>query len=378
MNLKGFTQDEMFLFNIGFNRSFAKRSLLSHAKAKLAESSLSQIAIGSIDNKMLEKDENQMANDIINYTYEVNLKIEENQENANINSNESKKTQNSQLNQDEYEYSDENQITSNFQTLKDENIDTDKTIININCFVDNNSDSELECESEAEPGLNKSKKTSKLSSDETLSLRNFIKAEKLEEFVQKNLEITPGDNKPSRIISNKVLADFVESLTGYLFNMNFHLFLKNESDNFFELPSEFLKDLGVLEGIFDLGSLEPFWLKDLENSSCKFNLQSKLNKVACLNNQKYYEFKNPNLLFQALSHPESINDKSYAYVNKSYQRLAFLGEAFVSFFVAFYVYDENPNVNECMLHKLKICGINHHIISMLAIKMNLHDLLLIR
>ncbi len=342
MNIKGFTQNEMFLFNIGLNRSFAKKSLLCFGKK---DNSNFQISEENNEKELDNKGNNDLssAGSKINSNEDKNLILNNNNENID-----------NQINKD-------NDFT-NIDLVEEENIDTDKTLLDVNHYIvskemqDDCSESELSYQN---------------------SDRNFIKIQDLEEFVDKNLNVVPGDNKPSRIISNKVLADFVESLTGYLFYMNFNLFFNRKSDNFFSLSSEFLLDIGILESEFNLHSMNQFWLKDLENPKCKYNMVSKLNKFACLNSDKYHVFNNVNLLFQALSHPESIINKDFAYVNRSYQRLAFLGEAFLSFFVTFYVYDNNPDINECMLHKLKICGINHHIISQIAIEMKLHDLLLI-
>ena len=64
------------------------------------------------------------------------------------------------------------------------------------------------------------------------------------------------------------------------------------------------------------------------------------------------------------------------YVNKSYQRLAFLGEAIVELFVSIFVYENNPYEMESNLHKMRICGINHHIISLIAFELKFHDCLL--
>jgi len=359
MTLKGFSSDEMFLFNIGFNRSFAKKNLQSHLKVE--EKIQQEILINENDDHKSHIDKEN----------KIFIKSEE-EEKSKIDTNENAiKDQmpdsRNPLNLENLEFSENINFNDFSPIIEEQNLESDKTPIDINHFI---SDESSDLSSQNQSG-NKNGRSDLDNTD------NFITVEKLEDFVIENLEIQEGDKKPSRIISNKVLADFVESLTGYLFYMNFNLYLNSKTDNFFELPSEFLTDIGVLERIFDLENTNQFWLNDLENPNCKYDLKSRMNRVACLNNSNYHEFKNVNLLFQALSHPEFIIDKSYSYVNKSYQRLAFLGEAFVSFFVALYVYDNNPDVNECMLHKLKICGINHHIISMLAIKMKLDDLLLI-
>lgn len=327
MNIKGFTQDEINIFNIGYNRSFTKKTLLSK-------------------------------------NFRLNEKPKENEKTEIISTDIlTKNTQLSNYKLDNDESIKEIETVLNNGTVEEDQ-ESDKTLVYIDHYV---SEQEL--------------KKDLSNKDDPNSNPNYIKVENLEDFVNKNLEITPGDNKPPRIISNKVMADVIESFTGYMFYMNFNLVINNtqyQSDDFFELPSNLLLDIGVLDEKFNLYNCDSFWLKDLENQACIFNEQQRLKNISFLNTSKYHKFNNINLLYQALTHPELINEQNKSYVNKSYQRLAFLGEAFVSFYVSFYVYNNNPNVNECMLHKLKICGINHHIISSIAIKMKLHDALMTR
>ena len=81
-----------------------------------------------------------------------------------------------------------------------------------------------------------------------------------------------------------------------------------------------------------------------------------------------------------MTHPSTLAEenlqKEINYVNKSYQRLAFLGEAIVELFVSIFVYKNNPYETESNLHKMRICGINHHIISLIACDLKFHDCLL--
>ena len=118
-----------------------------------------------------------------------------------------------------------------------------------------------------------------------------------------------------------------------------------------------------------------FWLENLENKECIYSEQSK-NKYF-ENIKKIYKFKNINLLYQAMQHPTiltpDLKTLNTNYVNLSYQRPSFLGEAFISMVVSLWVYRQNPklSVNESLLHKLKICGINHHIISLMSLDLNL-------
>ncbi len=40
-------------------------------------------------------------------------------------------------------------------------------------------------------------------------------------------------------------------------------------------------------------------------------------------------------------------------------------------YVSSWVYmNDDKEANECLLHRLKICGVNHHIISMIALNLN--------
>jgi ERCC4-related helicase/dsRNA-specific ribonuclease len=202
-----------------------------------------------------------------------------------------------------------------------------------------------------------------------------VPSEHIADIVEKKIEIIPS--KTYRNLYVKVLADGVESLVGFLFMSQFE---DKFSEEIFASPSAFLKQLGVLTQEFDLKDIEPFWLDDLANPDCKFTGEEKLKYFNKLLNNGIYEFKNPDLLHQACTHstyliPENFI-KQLPYVVKSYQRLAFLGEALVSFFVSLWVYRQAPEANESTLHKLKICGINQHIISLVAIDLGLRDCIL--
>ena len=95
---------------------------------------------------------------------------------------------------------------------------------------------------------------------------------------------------------------------------------------------------------------------------------------------KKYTFKDPYLFYQAMTHSTFLVDESINtnknYVKKSYQRLAFIGEALLCFYVSYFVYNTNRYETESSLHKMRICGINHHIISLIAIDLKLDDCLL--
>ena len=116
------------------------------------------------------------------------------------------------------------------------------------------------------------------------------------------------------------------------------------------------------------------------NQNCKFNENRRDNYLAIVLSNHYYKFKNKALAYQAMNHPSTLTEENLKnninYVDKSYQRLAFLGEAIIELFVSLFVYRNNPYENESILHKMRICGINHHIISLIACKLKLNDCLL--
>jgi dsRNA-specific ribonuclease len=127
----------------------------------------------------------------------------------------------------------------------------------------------------------------------------------------------------------------------------------------------------ILEVGFDLSDSPEFWLEKLENSSCRYPEDQKIKRFSEIAN--LHTFKHKVLLYQAFHHPSYLTPEAissnYNYVNSSYHRLSFLGEALISMIVSKWVYSQNPGIEitENILHKLKICGINHHIISLMSI-----------
>jgi dsRNA-specific ribonuclease len=347
-NIKGFETDEVFLFNIGNNRSFSKKNLDVLFKKNIG----------------MNINDNNGDNNYINY------KIQ-NYEDLSFNN----------------DYKNENDKVFKSKCQNDyfieENSEADKTLMGVDKYLKKTGTEKEKDNFYLDTYENDNQKLNNQNINDTynnndninnkIEESDLINTDELELFVKNNLQIKSEENK-TRIIGNKVLADFIESLVGYLFHMDFI----SQNENFFNLSSKFLTEIGVLKKPFDLKSSKNFWLENLDNIGCKFSKEQKLNRFLIIDNENFHCFQNKDLLYQAMTHPEYINDMNFNYVNKSYQRLAFLGEAFLSFVVAFYVYDNNPNINECMLHKLKICGINHHVVSSVAIKMNLHDLLLIK
>ena len=138
-----------------------------------------------------------------------------------------------------------------------------------------------------------------------------------------------------------------------------------------EEASSFLKKLEILEDCFDLSESSEFWLDKLDNTSCLYSDEEKIKRFSEVS--IIHPFRNRLLLYQAFHHPTYLTPEAissnYNYVNSSYHRLSFLGEALISMIVSKWVYTKNPGVEitENTLHKLKICGINHHIISLMSI-----------
>lgn len=302
VKIPGFNRDETLVFNIGYNKAFAKSCFLNQQTEKKIESCEENFnGINMKDFKM-------------NIYGDINLGIGDSK-----------------------------------GKIRDEEI-TEKTVINIE--YDGNQEPQYDnCE---------------LLVDEKL----------INDVVRNKIEITHPDC--FRILYHKVLADLLESLTGFLVHTT--LYNENSLYNLFDKPSNFLKEIGVLQNSFNEYFENPFWSENLVNENCRFKPDQKYLKVRQIAENGRYKFENLDLLYQACTHSSWLTEESmkgnYHYVKKSYQRLAFLGEAFVSFYVSLWVYQTNKEANECILHKLKICGINHHIISLIAIDLKLDDGLL--
>jgi ERCC4-related helicase/dsRNA-specific ribonuclease len=302
VRIPGFNRDETLVFNIGYNKAFAKSCFF---------------------NRQSEK------------------KIESNEEIFNgINMKDFKMDIYSEINLD---------IGNSKGKNRDEEI-TEKTVINID--YDGNEEPQYDnCE---------------LLVDEKL----------INDVVQNKIEITQPDC--FRILYHKVLADLLESLTGFLLHTT--LYNENSLYNLFDKPSNFLKEVGVLQHNFNEYLEKPFWSENLINENCRFKPEQKYLKVRPIAENGRYKFENLDLLYQACTHSSYLTEDSmksnFPYVKKSYQRLAFIGEAFVSFYVSLWVYQMHKDANECLLHKLKICGINHHITSLIAIDLHLDDCIL--
>ena len=154
-------------------------------------------------------------------------------------------------------------------------------------------------------------------------------------------------------------------------------------DSAFDLTTKFLKEMEVIKTSYldIIKDITNIGVKNVTiNPECKFDEKSRDRYLELVIKNKYYTFKNKVLAYQAMTHPSILAEenlqKKINYVNKSYQRLAFLGEAIVELFVSIFVYENNPYEMESNLHKMRICGINHHIISLIAFELKFHDCLL--
>ncbi|MCQ2816608.1 MAG: DEAD/DEAH box helicase [archaeon] len=197
----------------------------------------------------------------------------------------------------------------------------------------------------------------------------------IEEVAKNKVEIIPATN--FRFVYAKTMADIVESLIGLIYNTSkYNSFTETES---FNNITGFLKELKVLDYTFDdlMKRILEVSKDGLINENCIFKDEQRRKFMGPLLENEFYTFKNAELLYQAMTHStrltEDYKKKNKHYVNKSYQRLSFLGEAIIGLFVALYVFNNNAYANEILLHKMKICGINHHILSMLSVQLLLHN-----
>ena len=226
---------------------------------------------------------------------------------------------------------------------------------------------EVNYENNQEP----SEKISKLNADQN----------KINEICETQIKIIPSQTY--RFIYTKTLADIVESLTAFTYLSALDNYGEEKYNEAFDLATKYLKEMDVLNKNYVdvINNITQIGVENVKiNPNCKFDEKSRDRHLELVIKNKYYEFKNKVLVYQAMTHPSTLAEenlqKKINYVNKSYQRLAFLGEAIVELFVSIFVYKNNPYETESNLHKMRICGINHHIISLMACDLKFHDCLL--
>ena len=202
-----------------------------------------------------------------------------------------------------------------------------------------------------------------------------VTKEDIENIINNKIEIVPGNT--CRFIYTKTLADIVESLTAFVFT-------SSQYNNFdlaqcLNCSSVFLNEMKVLDHTYEdsMKRIQEVALRNLINKECKYNEKDQRRQMRYVLDNIDYKFEHVELFYQAMTHSTYLTDdvisKKRNYVNKSYQRLAFIGEALLCFYVSKFVYNSNKFENESSLHKMRICGINHHIISLMAIDLKLDD-----
>ncbi len=87
-----------------------------------------------------------------------------------------------------------------------------------------------------------------------------------------------------------------------------------------------------------------------------------------------YEFKNKRLLIKALTHPSTVEEER---VELSYERLEFLGDAFLGFVVASEAYSRFPDMNEGKLTRLKSAVVSGTSLSKIANDLGFVDIIIL-
>ena len=312
MCIPGFSRDENLIFDISYNRSFTKNCFKHKKQLKQKEK--------EIEN---EKDKTGKINE------EKKLLTEE-----------EKKKNLKEIDHD-------NELESE--------IKNDKISI------------EVKYENNQEP----SEKISKL----------IVEQKKIEEICENQIQLIPSQTY--RFIYTKTLADIVESLTAFTYLSALDNYGEEKYDDALNLTTQYLKEMEVLSKNYKdvISNITRVGLENVKlNEKCRFDEKSRDRFLELVITNQHYQFKNKILAYQAMTHPSTLAEenlqKRINYVNKSYQRLAFLGEAIIELFVSIFVYRNNPYETESNLHKMRICGINHHIISLMACDLKLHDCLL--
>ena len=318
MRIPGFSRDENLIFDIGYNRSFTK-NCLKHKRI--------------LKQKEREEDEEKNSQD-------KNDKDDNNKKDKKLMTLEEKK-------QNLKEIDKENELESEIKNDK----------ISIEIHYENN--------------LEPAEKISKLKVDQS----------QINKICEEQIQIIP-QSQTYRFIYTKTLADIVESITAFTYLSALENYGEEKYDSAFDLTTKFLKEMEVIKTSYldIIKDITNIGVKNVTiNPECKFDEKSRDRYLELVIKNKYYTFKNKVLAYQAMTHPSILAEenlqKKINYVNKSYQRLAFLGEAIVELFVSIFVYENNPYEMESNLHKMRICGINHHIISLIAFELKFHDCL---
>ena len=302
MRIPGFSRDENLIFDIGYNRSFTK-NCLKHKRI--------------LKQKEREEDEEKNSQD-------KNDKDDNNKKDKKLMTLEEKK-------QNLKEIDKENELESEIKNDK----------ISIEIHYENN--------------LEPAEKISKLKVDQS----------QINKICEEQIQIIP-QSQTYRFIYTKTLADIVESITAFTYLSALENYGEEKYDSAFDLTTKFLKEMEVIKTSYldIIKDITNIGVKNVTiNPECKFDEKSRDRYLELVIKNKYYTFKNKVLAYQAMTHPSILAEenlqKKINYVNKSYQRLAFLGEAIVELFVSIFVYENNPYEMESNLHKMRICGIKN-------------------
>ncbi len=87
-----------------------------------------------------------------------------------------------------------------------------------------------------------------------------------------------------------------------------------------------------------------------------------------------YEFENKRLLIKALTHPSTVEEER---IELSYERLEFLGDAYLGFVVASEVYRRFPDMNEGMLTRLKSAVVSGASLAQIASDLGFADIIIV-
>ncbi|KAJ3128383.1 hypothetical protein HK098_004630 [Nowakowskiella sp. JEL0407] len=181
-----------------------------------------------------------------------------------------------------------------------------------------------------------------------------------------------------RVISQKMLADFVESLIGVCF-----------IDSGMSAACKFLKWMGLVGDAFICNEYEATEAENEEEDdefeegaveSNSGNMDSTLSKplpndplgtLVEIETKLGYKFKDKYLLLEALTHSSYVEMGSYI-VTKSYERLEYLGDAVLDCVLTRFFYKTYPSLPPSQLTELRQAAVNNESLSRLAVHLELY------
>jgi ribonuclease-3 len=86
-----------------------------------------------------------------------------------------------------------------------------------------------------------------------------------------------------------------------------------------------------------------------------------------------YNFKDKDLLIQALTHPSAIEEDP---IGGSYERLEFLGDSLLGAFIAFAIYERFPDFDEGALTRIKVALVSGGMLSKRAEELGFADIII--